>query len=93
MDIKIDTEAVCEQLKEEVLDQYPVLFCRIEPVAGEESHTFEVLIPETDAEFGLKINPDKTFEVVRVNPDAASKSLLEWALDYLNTRNFKRIVA
>ena len=86
MDITTDTEAVCEQVKEELLEMYDVIFCNIEP--KDSSYVIDACIPKTDADFAVCINADQTFAVVRVNPDAASKALLSWVTNYLQSRGF-----
>lgn len=86
MDIGINTEAVCEQLKEELLDKYNVIFCNIEPKAG--ACVIDTVIPKTDAEFAIAINADQTYTVVRVHKNSESHVLLEWAIDYLKQRGF-----
>lgn len=91
MDIKIDTEAVCHQLQEQIPDQYAVFYCRIEPVEGKEAHTFEVLIPQTDAEFGLIVNANGTVEILRCNPDDSSKALMKIMINKLLNRGFIQV--
>jgi len=91
MDIKLNTHAVCEQLQEQIPDQYGVFFCNIEPVEGKEAHTFEVLIPETDAEFGLTVKANGTVEILRCNPDDPSKVLMELMIKKLLDRGFIQV--
>jgi len=90
MDIQINTKALCEQIQEVLLDKHPVLFIRIEP-KDTNAHTIEVLVPDTDAEFGLIIHPYKSVEVWRCNEDPASIALLDWTLEYMLTRGYQQV--
>lgn len=86
MNIGINTEFVCTQMQDELLGVYDVIFCNIEPQDG--ACVIDAVIPRTDAEFSIRVNADKTFEVVRVNPDAESRAVLSWAISYLQHRGF-----
>lgn len=86
MDIGINTEAVCEQMQEELLDKYDVIFCNIETQGS--ACIIDAVIPKTDAEFSVCINDDQTYSIVRVNPDEESRFLLDWAKGYLHDRGF-----
>ena len=88
MDIGIDVEAICKAVIDNLPDVHPVVYVRDDLIEGEKARLLEILIPETDAEFGLKISPDKTMEVMRVKDDGPSRAILDWVLRYLVGRGF-----
>lgn len=92
MDIGIDTESACEQIREELLELYDVIFCNIDVDPEDNACVIDAVIPKTNAEFSVRIHTDKTFDVVRVNPDAKSKATLAWAVTYLQDRGFTQRV-